>query len=179
MNEEPQEELFLFKLKWKHFKILAPIIITVCSTIFGVGFKVGGIQKDIEIANLKQEKIEEIGKISRELTETKDLLKNTSKNTGVLVEKVLFLTYYLRYLLTKDIVDRDPSKANVLRLSYTLNKLCDYIERRKKEVFAKAKETGDFAALTVITTNTVYNLDGENWPLPIDVVKELQKREME
>lgn len=166
--------------KLTNVKVIIPLVIAIISAIFSAGVIVGTMKGGMDLIKLKHESNKTISKLEREIEEIADQTKYRRYNSKKLVNKAMFTKYYLQYFLAKTILDQYPNTGSIKAFARGLDKLCDYIERRKSELEKEVKESGDtnyLDYLTLMTGESTYNLDGDKWPLTEDIVKELNKRE--
>lgn len=93
---DENEEVTKKRFDLNEIKILIPILVTVCSTVFGAGFYIGNQINSVEVAKVEAKCVTEIAQLKSHIEDLNKLMKESTQDK----EQQIVLITYCQYMIS-------------------------------------------------------------------------------
>lgn len=168
MTEEKREKT-LFHIKWKHIKIVIPIIASILTGSFSAGYFV---QNEVnKVANSRLQI--QVDKLKEGQKENKDNMTKLEKQVKILKSNLLFFKIDRNYYQAYSDYKKNPTQKNLQKWVLSKKRYVKYLKNRRQ--FLKDLKNGNDAdEIFNELSETAIFIDGNWYKIPHDILIELE-----
>lgn len=167
MTEEKKEKS-LFNIKWKHIKIVVPIVVSVLCSTFTFGYFVQNEVNKVATARLQLE----VDKLKSDMKKNEGDVSDVTKQIKILKSNLLFFKIDRNYYQAYSDFKKDNSTDNLKKFILAKKRYVKYLQYRRK-LLKELKNGSESDEIFNELSETAIFIDGNWYKIPYDVLIEL------